>query len=68
MLYGPNPVQKTGTVTSPRELLREVGVEPGDRVHWILNPDLPGTLTLIPAATVARSMPAIVEGLRRSAR
>lgn len=54
-------------MTIPRELLREIGVEPGvDRVHWILNPDLPGTLTLIPAAMVARAMPALLEGLRRT--
>jgi hypothetical protein len=69
VLYGPNPVQKTGTVTIPRDLLREIGVEPGvGHVHWALNPDLPGTLALIPSAMVARSMPATFDGLRESAR
>ncbi|MDA8044715.1 MAG: hypothetical protein M0Z30_05685 [Actinomycetota bacterium] len=60
VLYGPSPIQKTGTVSIPRELLRESGMDPGDRVHWALNPDLPGTLLVIPAKMVARTMPAIL--------
>ncbi len=35
-------------------------MDPGDRVHWALNPDLPGTLLVIPAKMVARTMPAIL--------
>lgn len=68
MFYGPNPVQKTGTVTVPRDLLREIGVEAGDRVHWALNPDMPGTLVLIPAAMIARAMPGALESLRKVGR
>jgi hypothetical protein len=60
VLYGPSPIQKTGTVSIPRELLRESGMDLGDRVHWALNPDLPGTLLVIPAKMVARAMPAIL--------
>lgn len=68
VLYGPNPVQKTGTVTVPRELLREIGVEPGEhRVPWALNPDLPGTVLLIPAVMVARAMPEVLDALRDKA-
>ena len=68
VLYGPNPVQKTGTVTVPRELLREVGLEAGGRVHWALNPDMPGTLLLIPADMMARAMPAALDALRQQGR
>ena len=65
-LVGPNPVQATGTVTIPRELLRAVGVEPGrDRVHWALNQDIPGTLIMIPAVLVARAMPDVTKALKR---
>ncbi len=61
-------MQKTGTVTVPRQLLREIGVEGGeDHVHWALNPDVPGTLLLIPAKLVARAMPGTLEALRKSA-
>lgn len=67
VLYGPNPVQKTGTVTVPKQLLREIGVEGGeDHVHWALNPDVPGTLLLIPDRLVARAMPDTLDALRRS--
>jgi hypothetical protein len=63
VLYGPNPIQKTGTVTVPRDLLREIGLDQGDGVHWALNPQLPGTLLLIPSSMIARRMSSIVEGL-----
>jgi len=66
VFYGPNPVQKTGTVTVPRDLLREVGLEPGDRVHWALNPDMPGTLLLIPTTMLARTMPLALEAIRNA--
>lgn len=52
----------------PRELLREVGLEPGDRVHWALNPDMPGTILLVPSRMIARTMPAALEALRQTAR
>ena len=67
VLYGPNPLQKSGTVTIPRELLREVGLEFGDKVHWVLNPDLPGTLVLIPSKLLGRSMDAVLAGIRAKA-
>jgi antitoxin component of MazEF toxin-antitoxin module len=68
VLYGPNPVQKTGTVTVPRELLREIGVESGDRVHWALNSDIPGTLVLIPSRLVARAMDDTLAAIRKKAK
>ena len=64
MVYGPNPIQKTGSVTVPRELMSELGLELGDRVHWALNPELPGTLLLIPSKMVARSMADLLDSLR----
>jgi len=64
VLYGPSPVQKTGTVSIPRDLLREIGLDQdGARVHWALNPGLPSTLLLIPSALVGRAMTAILEQL-----
>lgn len=68
VLYGPVPVQKTGTVTVPKPLLDEIGVAPGEKVHWLLNPDIPGTLILIPAGMVARVTPGLVELLRDTSR
>jgi len=68
VLYGPNPVQKTGTVTVPKPLLAEIGVEPGEKVHWFLNPDIPGTLVLVPASVVARVTPGLVDLLRQASR
>lgn len=68
VLYGPNPVQKTGTVTVPKPLLDEIGLAPGEKVHWLLNPDIPGTLLLIPASLVARTTPGLVDMLRSSSR
>lgn len=69
VLHGPNPVQKNGAVTVPRELLHEVGIDPLDgaqKVHWALNPDIPGTLLLIPSALVSRTMTATLDALRTS--
>jgi bifunctional DNA-binding transcriptional regulator/antitoxin component of YhaV-PrlF toxin-antitoxin module len=68
VLHGPNPLQRSGTVTVPKELLREIGVEAGDRVHWMLNPDMPGTLVLVPAAMVGRIMPDLIAALKQAGR
>ncbi|MCA1709914.1 MAG: AbrB/MazE/SpoVT family DNA-binding domain-containing protein [Actinobacteria bacterium] len=54
VFYGPHRVQSSGTVSIPRELLRELGLQAGtDQAHWVLNPDLPGTLVLIPDSLLA---------------
>lgn len=64
VLHGPRPVQKTGNVSVPRELLRAVGVELGvDSVHWALNPAIPGTIVLIPSKQVSRGMVQLLEML-----
>ncbi|MHB1582973.1 MAG: hypothetical protein ACYC0E_04375 [Acidimicrobiales bacterium] len=49
VMYGPNPIQKTGMVTVPRELLREIGLDVGQRVHWMLSSEVPGSLLLVPS-------------------
>jgi hypothetical protein len=64
VFYGPNPIQTSGTVTVPRDLKREIGLEPGSRVHWALNPDIPGTLILVPATLLSRAMPSALDALR----
>lgn len=65
VLYGPHRLQRIGTVTVPRELLSAVGLEVGDTVHWALNPNLPGTLLLIPSRQVARAMGPILNELKQ---
>lgn len=71
VLHGPHNLQKTGSVTVPKALLREVGLDRltgDDAVHWMLNPDIPGTLVLVPSVLVARTMPDVVKSLRKAAR
>ncbi|MDP9404413.1 MAG: hypothetical protein M3P85_14065 [Actinomycetota bacterium] len=62
--HGPYTVQKIGTVSVPRELLDEIGIATGARVHWLLNPDLPGTLVLVPSAVLSHAMPELISRLR----
>jgi hypothetical protein len=63
--YGPHPVQaKSGTITVPSDLLREIGMEKGDKAHWALNPDIPGTLVFIPTKNLARITSEILQRLR----
>jgi hypothetical protein len=65
VLYGPHPVgARSGTITVPRDLLHEIGMELGDKAQWALNPDIPGTLVLIPTATMARLTAEILGRLR----
>jgi hypothetical protein len=62
--HGPHPIQKSGSVTVPVDLQIAIGLEKGQKVFWILNPDMPGTLVLIPASIMSRAMPGLVEDLR----
>jgi hypothetical protein len=65
VLWGPKPVQSNGNVSVPRELLRELGVEPGEhRVHFALNPDMPGTLLVIPSRHLAEVLPETLDRLK----
>ncbi len=57
VFYGPHRVQSSGTISIPRELLRELRLEAGtDQAHWALNPDVPGTLVLIPDSLLTAIM------------
>lgn len=65
--YGPHPVgAKNGTITVPVDLLREIGMERGERAHWALNPDIPGTLLLIPTKRLAVLTAEILQRLRET--
>ena len=65
VFYGPHKVQSSGTISIPRELLRELNLEAGtDQAHWALNPDVPGTLVLIPASLLTRTMRGTFDLLR----
>jgi hypothetical protein len=67
--HGPHRCQKNGTVSIPKRLLEAVGMEAGeDDFHWALNPDMPGTLLLIPSAVLAKAMPGIIDSLRKASR
>jgi len=63
--WGAHRVQSNGAITIPTELLQAIGLERGQRAHWILNPEMPGTLVLVPSALVSRAMPDIVAALKR---
>lgn len=68
-LHGPSPVQKNGLVSVPRPLLRAVGIEPtegGHMVHWMLYPEIPGTILLIPSSLVARAQDDVLDALKRA--
>lgn len=65
VLYGPHRLQANGLITVPIDLTRELGMERGvDRAHWALNPDIEGTLILIPSRKVAGVTTEILELLR----
>jgi hypothetical protein len=64
--HGPHKIQQVGTVTVPRDLMREVGLERGQSVHWLLNPDIPGTLVMVPTTMMGRVTGDIVDRLRHA--
>ncbi|MEX2269358.1 MAG: AbrB/MazE/SpoVT family DNA-binding domain-containing protein [Acidimicrobiia bacterium] len=67
VFYGPNPIAANGTITIPKELLREIGMESGDKAQWVLNPAIPGTLVLVPNKNLARLTSEILDRLRDTA-
>ena len=50
---GPRKLQGKGLVTIPEHLQRAVGLQLGDDVWLVVNPDKPGTLVVIPANVMA---------------
>lgn len=68
VLHGPHPIQDIGTVSVPKELMRAVGLEPRDKVHWALSREIPGALLLVPSRQVSRSMDKMLRLLGDSGR
>jgi hypothetical protein len=66
--HGPFRIQTNGTVTMPKPLMQEVGLDIGRHVHWLLNPDIPGTLVVVPDEMMARVQPDILAALRKVAK
>jgi hypothetical protein len=65
--YGPHPVNgKSGTITLPAPLRSILGLELGGEAHWFLNPDIPGTVILIPSRDVARVTSELLSRIRDS--
>jgi hypothetical protein len=55
-------------VSIPKDLQAEVGIGPGKQIHWILNPDMLGTLVLVPSTMMNLAMPELMRRLREVGR
>jgi len=54
MPYGPHKITRVRQVAIPGELLRAVGLEPGDNVHFRLSDNDPHVIEIVPSDIVAR--------------
>ena len=54
MPYGPHKITRVRQVAVPGELLRTVGLEPGDNVHFRLSDSDPNVIEIVPSDIVAR--------------
>lgn len=63
--HGPRAILAKGQVTLPKELLDKVELAVGDQVYVALNPDVAGTLVLVPALMLERVFPDVIELLRQ---
>jgi hypothetical protein len=54
MLYGPHKITKVRQVAIPGDLLRSVGLELGDNVHFRLSDNDPYVIEIVPSDIVAR--------------
>lgn len=50
---GPRKIGAKNQVSVPGELLTAIGAEVGDDVFFVLNPDRPGTILIMPRALMA---------------
>jgi hypothetical protein len=66
--HGPHKIQKIGTISVPRVLLRELGLDVGDSVHWLLNTGVPGSLLLVPSAALGRLNEEVLNQLKERSR
>lgn len=54
MLYGPHKITRVRQVAIPDHLLRSVGLERGDNVHFRLSDNDPYVIEIVPSDIVAR--------------
>jgi antitoxin component of MazEF toxin-antitoxin module len=52
--YGPHRVGQNRQIALPADLMKLVRLEPGDQVYLQVNPELPGTLIVIPVEIATR--------------
>ena len=50
---GPRKVGAKNQVAVPGEMLKAIGVQVGEEVFFVLNPDRPGTILIMPRALMA---------------
>lgn len=46
--HGPKPINPNGQIVLPKEVLRSVGLEPGESVFVMENEKLKGTILVVP--------------------
>ena len=54
MPYGPHKITKVRQVAIPGQLLRAVGLEPGDNIHFRLSESDPHVIEIVPSDIIAR--------------
>jgi antitoxin component of MazEF toxin-antitoxin module len=52
--YGPHRIGQNRQVALPADLMKLVDLQPGDQVYLQVNPDVEGTLVVIPVEVAAR--------------
>ena len=61
---GPRSITAKNQLVLPPELLEQVGLRVGDKVHLLLNDDLPGTIIIMPVALFNQAVEAGLKLLR----
>ncbi len=52
--YGPHRIGQNRQVALPAELMKAVDLQPGDAVYLQANPDVPGTVLIVPVEMATR--------------
>jgi antitoxin component of MazEF toxin-antitoxin module len=67
MPYGPHRITSVRQVAIPGDLLRAIGLQPGDNVHFRLSDNDPQVIEIVPSDIVARRYQAgtVSEALER---
>lgn len=61
---GPRAITAKNQLVLPTELLEQVGLHVGDKVHLVLNDDLPGTIVIMPVPLFNEAVDAGLRVLR----